>query len=102
MATQMDESMADGPDEVRRRPALSVRAANHVDAHVGLKVRERRVALGVSQERLAQMLGVAFQQVQKYERGVNRISASRLFQIAHALDVPVGYFFEGLSGDGRE
>jgi ribosome-binding protein aMBF1 (putative translation factor) len=92
------ESIADETGPVGRRAAPGVRAANHVDAHVGQKVRERRMELGVSQERLAQMLGVAFQQVQKYERGVNRISASRLFQISHALEVPVGYFFEGLSG----
>ena len=77
-----------------------MRKANNVDAHVGARLRDRRMAIGMSQERLGQQLGIAFQQVQKYERGVNRISASRLFQIARELDVPVGHFFEGL--DDRE
>jgi len=88
----------DHPPE-RGQAASGVRTANHVDAHVGARVRQRRGEIGLSQERLAQSLGIAFQQVQKYERGVNRISASRLFQIARALDVPVDYFFEGLDSE---
>jgi transcriptional regulator with XRE-family HTH domain len=64
---------------------------------LGQKLRARRIEIGLSQERLADLLGVTFQQVQKYEKGVNRIAASRLFHISAALDVPVGYFFEGLS-----
>lgn len=67
-----------------------------VDVHVGNRVRLRRRELGLSQERLAQSLGLTFQQVQKYERGVNRISASRLFRIAQVLRVSVSSFFEGL------
>ena len=74
------------------------RAANAVDRKLGQRVRSRRLEIGMSQERLAEMLGVTFQQVQKYEKGVNRIAASRLFDIASALDVPVGRFFENLSG----
>ena len=66
-----------------------------VDAYVGARVRLRRTYLGFSQERLANSLGLAFQQIQKYERGVNRISASKLFELAVLLDVPVGFFFEG-------
>lgn len=66
-----------------------------VDAHVGGRVRLRRTYLGFSQERLANSLGLTFQQIQKYERGMNRISASKLFELAVLLDVPVGFFFEG-------
>jgi transcriptional regulator with XRE-family HTH domain len=74
------------------------RLPNPVDLHVGARVRIRRKALGVSQEKVAHALGLTFQQVQKYERGTNRISASKLFEIATFLEVPVAYFFEGLSG----
>lgn len=68
-----------------------------VDQHVGSRVRLRRKLEGRSQESLAEALGLTFQQVQKYERGVNRISASKLYDIAAALRVPVSYFFEGLA-----
>jgi transcriptional regulator with XRE-family HTH domain len=67
---------------------------NPVDAHVGSRVRLRRMLLGMSQERLGESMGLTFQQVQKYEKGVNRIGASRLFQISKILDVPVQFFFE--------
>lgn len=73
------------------------RAANAIDKKVGLRVRTRRLEIGMSQERLAEILGVTFQQVQKYEKGVNRIAVSRLFDIANALEMPAGRFFEGLS-----
>ncbi len=73
------------------------RSANAVDRRLGQRVRTRRLEIGMSQERLAELLGVTFQQVQKYEKGVNRIAASRLFDIAAALDLPVSRFFEGLS-----
>lgn len=66
-----------------------------IDVHVGHRVRARRKMLGLSQTQLGKELGVTFQQVQKYERGMNRIGSSRLFRIAGALDVPVSYFFEG-------
>ena len=71
-----------------------------VDRHVGLRIRMRRKEIGVSQERLAEALGITFQQVQKYERGANRVSASKLWEIAAALRTPVAYFYEGL-GDGE-
>src|SRR5690349_16717920 len=74
------------------------RAANAVDRKLGQRVRARRLEIGMSQERLAELLGVTFQQVQKYEKGVNRIAASRLHDIAHALEMPVARFFEGISG----
>ena len=74
-------------------------AANPIDVHVGQRLRQRRVLVGLSQERLARMVGITFQQVQKYERGANRIVASRLYQLAKVLDVPVSYFFEDLGSD---
>ena len=80
------------------------RAPNPIDIHVGLQVRLRRKELKISQEKLAETLGLTFQQVQKYERGANRISASKLYEIARTLRVPMGWFFEGLSdpSEGRE
>ena len=74
----------------------SSRRANPVDAHVGQRVRLRRMLLGMSQERLGEQLGLTFQQVQKYEKGVNRIGASRLFDLAHVLGVPIQFFYEEL------
>lgn len=73
------------------------RAANAIDRKIGQRVRSRRLEIGMSQERLAELLGITFQQVQKYEKGVNRIAASRLFDIAAALQQPVARFYEGLS-----
>ena len=73
------------------------RAATSIDRKLGQRVRSRRLEIGMSQERLAELLGVTFQQVQKYEKGVNRIAASRLYDIASALQQPVSRFFEGLS-----
>ncbi|MGN6422237.1 MAG: helix-turn-helix domain-containing protein [Asticcacaulis sp.] len=71
------------------------RGPNPVDLHVGARVRMRRKFLGMSQEGLAETIDLTFQQVQKYERGSNRISASKLYEIAKALKAPVAYFFEG-------
>lgn len=68
--------------------------ANPVDIHVGKRLRLRRTIAGVSQENLAESLGITFQQVQKYEKGINRISASRLFEIGAALNTPINFFFE--------
>lgn len=74
---------------------------NPVDVHVGARVRLRRTLLGMSQEKLGQAIGLTFQQVQKYERGTNRIGASRLHELARALDVPIAFFFEEMNlGDG--
>ena len=73
------------------------RHPNPVDLHVGARIRMRRKILGVSQERLAEDLGLTFQQVQKYERGANRVSASKLYEIAKSLQSSVAYFFEGLA-----
>jgi transcriptional regulator with XRE-family HTH domain len=73
---------------------------NPVDRHVGLRIRLRRKELGISQERLAESIGLTFQQVQKYERAANRVSASKLWEMARALNTTVGYFYEGLPSDG--
>src|SRR5665213_3309630 len=91
--------------------SVQQRSPNPVDLHVGGRIRMRRKVLGVSQEKLAEALGLTFQQVQKYERGSNRVSASKLYEIARFLNSPVSYFFEGLAdpssadagaGDGPE
>ncbi|MDZ4775884.1 MAG: helix-turn-helix transcriptional regulator [Alphaproteobacteria bacterium] len=73
------------------------RIANSVDKRIGQRVKQRRLEMGMSQERLAELLGVTFQQIQKYEKGVNRVAASRLFELASALGVGLAYFFEGLT-----
>ena len=70
---------------------------NPVDVHVGRRLRLRRTLLGLSQEKLGAAIGLTFQQVQKYERGSNRIGASRLFDLSRVLDVPVGFFFDDMS-----
>jgi len=76
-----------------------VREMGHeIDLHLGRRMRRRRRLLGMTQRQLAEVCGVRFQQIQKYECGANRLSAARLWQIAAALDVPVTYFFEGLVG----
>jgi transcriptional regulator with XRE-family HTH domain len=69
-----------------------------VDSHVGQRIRQRRWMSGMTQQQLAEKVGIKFQQIQKYETGMNRVSASRLFDVAQALDVPVSFFFEGLGG----
>jgi transcriptional regulator with XRE-family HTH domain len=80
----------------------NARRANPIDAHVGTRVRMRRMLLGMSQEKLGEHLGLTFQQVQKYEKGVNRIGASRLFDLSQVLGVPVQYFYEGVANTGAE
>lgn len=69
-----------------------------VDIHVGKRIRHRRWMVSMTQQQLAEKVGIKFQQIQKYETGMNRVSASRMWEIAGALDVPVSYFFEGLDG----
>ncbi len=77
------------------RPERESRASP-IDAHVGTRIRLRRTLLGMSQERLGEALGLTFQQVQKYERGVNRVGASRLFDLSRVLDVPISFFFDDM------
>ena len=73
---------------------------NPIDVHVGRRLRLRRTLLGMSQERLGQLLGLTFQQIQKYERGVNRIGSSRLYELGQILDVPISFFFDDMAQDG--
>jgi transcriptional regulator with XRE-family HTH domain len=82
--------------EMIRKPK---NVANEIDAHVGSRLRLRRLLLGISQEKLGGALGLTFQQIQKYERGANRVGASRLFDLSKALDVPVSYFFADMPED---
>jgi len=91
-------SAAEAPVPTARKPRSKPRRTrgkpNNIDIHVGSRVRQRRTLLGMSQEKLAEALGLTFQQVQKYERGANRLGAGRLYELSRALDVPVSYFFE--------
>ncbi len=73
-----------------------------VDVHVGQRVRQRRWLAGMTQQQLAERVGIKFQQLQKYETGTNRISASRIWDIAAVMEVPVSFFFEGLEGQARD
>jgi len=85
------------------RPALGrkvlkgIEVGNDIDLHLGKRLRRRRRLLGLTQQQLADAVGVRFQQIQKYECGANRISAARLWRLSEALEVPVGYFYDGLS-----
>src|SRR6187402_3203133 len=82
-------------EEIPQESGMAKKAPNPIDKHVGSRVRMRRMMLGMSQEKLGDALGLTFQQVQKYEKGTNRIGASRLQQISLILQVPVSFFFEG-------
>jgi transcriptional regulator with XRE-family HTH domain len=76
------------------------RSTESIDGHVGVRIRERRIMLGLTQYQFAERIGVTYQQAHKYEKGINRISAGRLFEIARTLDVPLSYFYEGLGEEG--
>ena len=73
-----------------------------IDVHVGSRIRLRRALMGLSQERLGEALGLTFQQVQKYERGINRVGASRLYDLSRALDVPISFFFDDMAAPAPE
>ena len=81
---------------------LPKKQANPIDAQVGNRLRLRRMMIGMSQERLGELLGLTFQQVQKYEKGVNRIGAGRLFEVARILGVPIQYFYENVPEAGAK
>jgi transcriptional regulator with XRE-family HTH domain len=87
------------PRKKANRGRTPTGAPNPIDVHVGARMRLRRTLLGLSQERLGELIGLTFQQVQKYERGANRVSCSRLFDLTRALDVPISYFFDEMSDD---
>ncbi len=93
--TPAAESTDAGETEMAGEPQSTVRA-RAADRHVGSRIRERRVMLGFSQQQLAELIGVTYQQAHKYEHGLNRISAGRLYEIAQALRVPISWFYEGL------
>ena len=95
--TQQGDARRKGGGTAKEPGAKPGQRANAADRHVGARIRERRVMMGLSQQQLARMVGVTYQQAHKYERGLNRISAGRLFEIAQVLDVPVSFFFEGLA-----
>ena len=104
-ARYTDKMQPDGAshmDASRVAPSTrrSTSRTQDVDRHVGARVRERRIMLGLTQQQLADLIGVTYQQAHKYERAINRVSAGRLFEIAHVLSVPVSYFFDGLKQDG--
>jgi transcriptional regulator with XRE-family HTH domain len=90
-------SAAESTIKVERRPRSG---AQDVDRHVGFRIRERRITMGLTQQELAKLIGVTYQQAHKYERGVNRISAGRLHKVAEILGVPINFFFEGLQSSG--
>jgi transcriptional regulator with XRE-family HTH domain len=75
--------------------------AQDVDRHVGARMRERRIMLGLTQQQMAELIGVTYQQAHKYEKGLNRVAAGRLYRVAQGLGVEVGYFFEGLETESR-
>lgn len=85
------------PRKKANRGRTPAGAPNPIDVHVGSRTRLRRTLLGLSQERLGEMIGLTFQQIQKYERGANRVSCSRLFDLSRALDVPISYFFDDMA-----
>lgn len=80
---------------------MSIKPPNPIDRYVGSRVRMRRIMLGMSQEKLGKALGLTFQQIQKYEKGTNRVGASRIQQISDVLNVPVSFLFEGGPGTSR-
>ena len=91
----MSGTVDEGDDAPSTKPERESRSSP-IDAHVGTRIRLRRTMMGMSQERLGEALGLTFQQVQKYERGVNRVGASRLFDLSRVLDVPISFFFDDM------
>lgn len=98
-ASSTKHQKADTPVRRSGRGRTPSGKPNPIDVHVGGRVRLRRTLLGMSQEKLGEAIGLTFQQVQKYERGANRIGASRLFDLSRVLDVPVSFFFDDMSDD---
>lgn len=91
---QNGKQSEEGPDTAVKRRGRRKGGPHPVDIHVGSRLRLRRMMLGLSQSRLGESVGLTFQQIQKYERGANRMGASRLYELARILDVPISYFFE--------
>jgi transcriptional regulator with XRE-family HTH domain len=95
----MGEMMAAVLPKSNMKPASPRSRAQDVDRHVGARMRDRRVMLGLTQQQMAELIGVTYQQAHKYEKGINRVAAGRLYKIAEALGIDVSYFFEGLGSD---
>jgi transcriptional regulator with XRE-family HTH domain len=97
----MTDGASSRPSNDLRTKTVAKKQANPIDIQVGNRVRIRRMLIGMSQEKLGDLLGLTFQQVQKYEKGVNRIGAGRLFEVSRILNVPVDFFYEGVSASGQ-
>jgi transcriptional regulator with XRE-family HTH domain len=95
----MENTMATVMVKPTPSPGPGRSRAQDVDRHVGARMRERRIMLGLTQQQMAELIGVTYQQAHKYEKGINRVAAGRLHNIAQALGVEVGYFFDGLNSD---
>jgi transcriptional regulator with XRE-family HTH domain len=96
------QSGCDSGDMAKQQRTEEIEMAHPVDVHVGKRIRQRRWLAGMTQQQLAEQVGIKFQQIQKYETGANRVSASRLWDIADALEVEVSFFFEGIDVDAKE
>ena len=94
-----NHGLSEKTDRPSSRGRLPDGSANPIDIHVGNRIRSRRALLGISQEKLAKELGVTFQQIQKYERGMNRMGSSRLWDMAQVLGVSVNFFFEDMAAE---
>jgi transcriptional regulator with XRE-family HTH domain len=90
-----------GEGDISAPARRSTGRTQDVDRYVGARIRERRIMLGLTQQQLADLIGVTYQQAHKYERGINRVSAGRLFEVAQVLSVPVNYFFDGLEQENE-
>ena len=102
MAKDKDPMTAKAPRRPPNRGRMPSGQPNPVDVHVGARMRLRRTLMGMSQEKLGEAIGLTFQQVQKYERGANRVGASRLFDLSRVLDVPVSFFYDDMSDTVRD
>jgi transcriptional regulator with XRE-family HTH domain len=97
-----DKRGAEGnPASIAASTRRSSARTQDIDRYVGARMRERRIMLGLTQQQLADLIGVTYQQAHKYERGINRVSAGRLFEVAQVLSVPVNYFFDGLDQENE-
>ena len=95
----MENKMATVMAKTNPSPGPGRSRAQDIDRHVGARMRERRIMLGLTQQQMAELIGVTYQQAHKYEKGINRVAAGRLYHIAQALGVDVSYFFEGLGSE---
>ena len=95
-------SNSNAAQDQQAKPSMGDIPISGIDEYVGGKIRDRRISLGLTQQNMAKMIGVTYQQAHKYERGINRISAGRLYSIAKALNVPISYLYEGLDATDNQ